>query len=110
MTHTPGPWRFRQIHPDYGQIEGPNGEIVVSFGNDYSEGPSEEDAALLVAAPELRDLLKRYMEHVGDSEGSTFLGMPLDNSDKFTEEEKTLLRAIEDEIFGAEVPKEEVAP
>jgi hypothetical protein len=44
-----------------------------------------------------RSLLIKYMTHVGYHEGIYFVGTYLDNSTKFTEEEKEELRILSEE-------------
>ena len=55
-----------------------------------------------------RDLLRRYMEHVGDCEGTTFvwqLNHAPGSDIRFTEAEETELQRIELEILGSDEPK-----
>lgn len=51
-------------------------------------------------ADQLLLLLKKYLNHVGDIEGTCFLGKSLDESPEFTEEERALLRKLSVEDFG----------
>lgn len=42
-----------------------------------------------------RHLLAKYMEHVGEQEGTCFIGRSLDQNLDFTDEERDALRGIE---------------
>ena len=44
-----------------------------------------------------RELLIKYMDHVGIQEGTCFTGTSLDGSNQFTDEEKKELRLLEKE-------------
>ena len=45
-----------------------------------------------------RELLKKYIDHVGQEEGTFFFGEEWDQSDPFTEEEWNELKKISDEL------------
>jgi len=45
-----------------------------------------------------RELLKKYMNHVGEQEGTTFLGTSLNFNPELSDEEKAELRKINDEF------------
>jgi hypothetical protein len=42
-----------------------------------------------------KELLLKYMRHVADMEGCTFVGRSLNSSNEFTQEEKEELRRID---------------
>lgn len=56
-SFTPGPWRY-DYEPGYcGEIIASNGELVAVF----TEEPSEDDARLISAAPDLLEALEAYV-------------------------------------------------
>ncbi len=67
--HTPGPWSvFDLVFRDqtYG-IDGPQGEAVVFFGYDSTDGIRRlEDARLIAAAPDLLEALDELLRETVD--------------------------------------------
>lgn len=76
--HTPGPWTFvpQRDDPegapvtDLGGFRGPNGESICTFGEnmefypDCGTPPSEADARLIAAAPDLLEAVRGFLSHV----------------------------------------------
>jgi len=62
MVHTPGPWLFRgksdTVHKPSNTH--PFGDEIFRF-NDDSDGPSDADLSLILAAPYLLDALKKII-------------------------------------------------
>jgi hypothetical protein len=54
-----------------------------------------------------RDLLKKYIEHVSEQEGTSFLGASLEHSSiKFTQGEIQVLRQIDEETFENKIEED----
>lgn len=68
MAHTPGPWAYRTEDGYCGEIVASNGTFLCAFADD----PSEANARLIAAAPDLLDALSVLLAAVQRSvcEGS----------------------------------------
>ena len=77
MSHTLGPWRTckAKVGPDhlvYSVESGGAVHIAEVFGyqnGNNPEGPAEDNARLVAAAPEMLELLKAYVELIGADSG-----------------------------------------
>jgi hypothetical protein len=71
-AHTPGPWQLA----DYGWISGPSGDGVVEYdgcGSHAAQWPNKADLALVLAAPELLEACRLFldaMRSIGASNGA----------------------------------------
>lgn len=62
--HTPGPWRYDYAPGYCGELLAPNGTTLAEFVTE----PSEADARLIAAAPELLEALNAMLTHMGMDE------------------------------------------
>jgi len=69
MTHTPAPWKARQVPDDaknekYSHWVDAQNAAPVADVRDYGEETSEANARLIAAAPELLEALKNLTEDI----------------------------------------------
>lgn len=84
IKHTPGPWRWQpsphRTHPDMGAFFGADGRRVCWFGDaeqyypTQGEPPSEADAHLIAAAPEMKEALESTLWTLSVVDGSALCG------------------------------------
>jgi hypothetical protein len=78
MSHTPGPWTRGNVDYTEDNIFGANGVLVAAVcGNDGSNIAVPEvdaDARLIAAAPEMLDVLKRFVDMMDKGAESRFWG------------------------------------
>jgi len=79
MSHTPGPWKFKVVDETDSflgckRLDGGDGGTVIDLSNEWAGYPecgqdlqmtiSKDDAALIAAAPDLKEALEWYAENV----------------------------------------------
>ena len=75
-NHTPGPWAFVRRYPNNsGTIIGPDKGSVCAIASNVRRYPEEKaaNAALLAAAPDLLDALRRILRHIPADAGGASL-------------------------------------
>jgi hypothetical protein len=73
VSHTPGPWRV----DEHGTVRGPDDSFVCDVDANDQFARDGSDARLIVAAPELLELARRYASECGECAG---VGITIENA------------------------------